>query len=98
MEEGRNVTFDATSSSDDQQSDSELRFSWDFDGDGRYETSGDGLTKIAHAYNEPGEYSVRLQVTDERGLSDTYGPVKITVTESSAPPRDRKVYLPIIKN
>jgi PKD repeat protein len=59
---GQEVTFDASGSSD---SDGYIvSYTWDF-GDG---ASGDGVT-VTHTYNDPGQYKVKLIVTDDGGLT-----------------------------
>ena len=73
---GEPVTFDASSSSD---SDGSLtRFEWDIDGDGSYDLTG---TTIEHTFGSPGEYEVRLRVTDSGGKQSV---VTRTVTVAEA--------------
>lgn len=60
---GEPVEFDATGSSDSNND--ALTYKWDF-GD---ETTGSGATP-SHIYDESGEYTVKLTVTDSNGASD----------------------------
>jgi hypothetical protein len=61
---GEAVTFDASASFDvDGQI---VRYEWDFDGDGL--TDAEGVT-VTHIFEEPGEYSVTLTVTDDDDLT-----------------------------
>ena len=60
------VSFDASGSSDPDGT--ALTYSWDLDGDG---TFGDSTAvKPTHTYTTPGDYTVRVQVTDPGGLTD----------------------------
>ena len=78
---GEAVTFDGSGSYDDQQAASDLTYVWDF-GDG---ASATGQT-AHHAYEDAGEYTAKLTVTDADGAhaSDT---LTIAVT-GSAPEAD----------
>jgi PKD repeat protein len=59
---GQAVTFDASGSSD---SDGHIvSYAWDF-GDGAV---ADGVV-VTHTYNEPGQYKIKLIVTDDGGLT-----------------------------
>ncbi|MEK6274919.1 MAG: PKD domain-containing protein [Actinomycetota bacterium] len=66
---GEEVTFDGSASTDDGPS-SELRYRWDFDGNGSYDATGQVQH---HTYTAGGTYNARLEVTDTNGtgLSDT---------------------------
>ncbi len=58
------VTFDATSSYD---SDGFVeKFEWDFDSDGTYD---EFLPKIVKIWDVPGQYNVKLKLTDDDGYS-----------------------------
>ena len=72
------VSLDATNSSDP---DGEIiSYNWDF-GDG---STGSGATKN-HTYDNPGDYSVELTVTDDAGATDIET-VTISVTSSNQAP------------
>jgi len=58
------VEFDAAGSSDENNDD--LTYEWDF-GDGETGTR----VSPSHTYDKPGEYTVKLTVTDSEGASDT---------------------------
>ncbi len=75
------LLFDASASSDaDGQP---LTYVWDL---------GDGVTrtgeKVLHAYGEPGEYKVRLSVSDGTGLACGQSAVEIKVDAQSREPDD----------
>ncbi|MGM0592406.1 MAG: PQQ-binding-like beta-propeller repeat protein, partial [Halobacteriota archaeon] len=57
---------------------------WDFDGDGIYDDTGEDVT---HTYADPGEYTVRMRVTDNAGsvATDT---ANVTVTDVTDPTAD----------
>jgi len=72
---GESITFDASNSTD---SDGQIeRYEWDFDGDGTVEASGETVT---HTYNNAGNYTATLTVSDTTGLSATTSQI-ITVEE-----------------
>jgi len=60
---GEQVTFDGSGSTDDGPS-SELRYEWDFDGNGSYDATGQVQH---HTYAAAGTYNARLRVTDGNG-------------------------------
>lgn len=64
---GKPVTFDGSLSSDAEQAASELTYEWDFDGDGTVDAAGQS---VRHTYEQGGDYTVTLLVTDAGGLSD----------------------------
>ncbi len=67
-ETGSALSFDSSASSDKEDGTSELQFRWDFDGDGTWDTDWISASVADHAYDEPGNYSVTLQVRDTSGL------------------------------
>lgn len=56
------VQFDASASSDPEGG--ELRYDWDFDGDGTFDATG---VEAEHTYTEIAAYTARLKVTDPEG-------------------------------
>ena len=78
------VAFDGSASSDP---DGHLvRFQWDFDGDGAFETDTGATAAISHTYSAPGVYSVGLLVTDDRGSSALAPRVPVTITKALRAP------------
>lgn len=59
------ITFDASGSSDPDGS--IAGYSWDLNGDGSYDGSGE---TVSRSYDDSGEYSVSLRVTDDDGATD----------------------------
>ena len=73
---GETVTFDASASSDP---DGEIvRYEWDFDGDGSVDVTG---ATVSYVFEEPGEYSVVLIVTDDEGNQDSVAKVIVVKPE-----------------
>ena len=75
---GEPVALDGSGSYDDRQSASDLGYSWDVDGNGTFDASGQ---HVVHTYTAPGVYTVTLKVTDAAGLTDT-DTVTVTVKGS----------------
>ncbi len=63
------VYFSASASSDADGSITGFR--WDFDGDGVFDTSWMNTDAITHSYQDPGLYTLILQVKDDAGLMDS---------------------------
>jgi dipeptidyl aminopeptidase/acylaminoacyl peptidase len=62
---GDPVTFDASSSTDvDGRI---VRYEWDLDGDGSFETDTASVPRVTHAYSRTGTVRVALRVADDRG-------------------------------
>ncbi|MFO7617157.1 MAG: PKD domain-containing protein, partial [Bacteroidales bacterium] len=57
-------TFDASQTFDDEDAYSDLQFRWDFENDGVWDTESGHLPVVTHTYPSPGNYTVRLSVTD----------------------------------
>lgn len=62
--------FDASFSYDDEDSLSELRFSWDWENDGTWDIENSSNFNPVHKYSSIGDYTVNLKVTDTGGSSD----------------------------
>ena len=64
---GRTVTFDGSNSGDSNGS--VVRYEWDLDGNGSFETDTAGASQTTRAYNTPATLNIRLRVTDNDGLT-----------------------------
>jgi hypothetical protein len=64
---GRNVTLDASKSSDSNGS--IVNYAWDLDGDGSYETDGGASPLMVTSYPKPQTVNVGLRVTDNDGVT-----------------------------
>ena len=61
-------TFDASNTTDDHDSLADLRFRWDWQSDGIWDTDWDTDPVRAHRFTKSGTYQVDLQVADVEGL------------------------------
>jgi PKD repeat protein len=66
---GNQVSFDASASSDPD--DSIAKYEWDLDGDGSYETDTGTTKTTTKTYAATGNVTVKLRVTDQGGLTAT---------------------------
>jgi glucose/arabinose dehydrogenase len=73
------VRFDGSQSSDPEGG--ALQFAWDLDGDGAYDDSKDASPTFT--YTNPGNYRVRLRVTDAGGASSV---ASLTISAANTPP------------
>mgnify|MGYP000005727808 CR=1 FL=1 len=64
-------TCDASASSDAEDPPEALEVRWDFEDDGVYDTSFTTAKVITHTYATAGLKTIRLQVRDTKGLTDT---------------------------
>lgn len=64
---GQSVAFAAVASSDPDPMDSIVRYEWDFDGDGSFETDTGAQSATAHTYTTAGTKAPKLRVTDGQG-------------------------------
>lgn len=73
---GRPVTFDASGSSDPERL--ALRYDWDLDGNGSFETAGGSSPRTSRAYSGTTTFNARVRVTDIHGGSAVgSGPVRV---------------------
>jgi len=76
--------YDASGSYDPDGLNEDLRFRWDFDGDGLWDTDFTAEMGFLHKYTHPSLYEVKLEVIDGDSLTSTI--VKnLLVTHSSGP-------------
>jgi CSLREA domain-containing protein len=89
---GTAFTFDASSSSDQDDPTSALQVRWDWENDGTFDTNW-STTKIkSHTFNTAATYTIRLEVKDTGGLIRAITKqVKVDASTSG-----QKVYLPLI--
>ena len=64
-------TFDASACSDNEDPVDELQVTWDWEGDGSWDTEYSTEKIATHRYNMPGTYAVNLRVKDTSGLTFT---------------------------
>jgi len=77
-----NVLLDASGTKDDEDSLDQLRFRWDFEGDGVYDTGLTDSSRIHHVYPLPQFYKPRVEVKDPSGLSTVvYSKVNIGIED-----------------
>src|SRR4051794_37653961 len=83
---GGAIAFDASGSSDADGR--VVRFQWDFDGDGVYETDTAGTSQITRAFSNTGSsprtIAIGLVVTDNGGAVTPAAPITVTITPPSA--------------
>jgi DNA-binding beta-propeller fold protein YncE len=64
---GKQVSFDASASTDPERL--QLRYAWDLDGNGNFETAGGTTPTTARAYDGTTTFSARVRVSDPHGAS-----------------------------
>src|SRR5947199_70623 len=64
------ITFDASSSTDSDPS-ATLQARWDWDSDGTWDTTLSSSLTAQHAFAASGTYTVKLEIQDSHGFSDT---------------------------
>ncbi|WP_019816221.1 ThuA domain-containing protein [Saccharomonospora saliphila] len=73
------VSFDPSGTTDPDGG--QLSYAWDFDGDGETDSTEAGA--VTHTYSDPGQYSAKLSVTDDTGLT---GSASVVVTVGNTAP------------
>ena len=66
-----NFSFDASGCNDAEDSNSDLEVRWDFDGDDSWDTNYSTEKTATYKYSSTGSYTVKLEVKDSEGLTDT---------------------------
>ena len=68
-------TLDGSATFDDEDSTSTLKYRWDFEGDGRWDTEYSSNPVVKHVFNAVGNYSVKFSATDptNRGSMEAKG-------------------------
>ena len=82
-------------SSDNEDPASALEVHWDWENDGIYDTNWSTTKKITHTFKVPIVYTVRLEVKDTAGLTDSTT-LQVTVTSSGAGGLSYQAFLPLI--
>lgn len=77
--------FDASGTSDEDTPASDLKFRWDWDGDGQWDTQYGPGNNTYHQYQNAGTYDVRLEVMDTDGWTDSFHQM-VTVLPDTTPP------------
>jgi hypothetical protein len=77
--------FDASGSTDPEDSLASLRVRWDWDNDGFYDTDYRTIKTIQHVFPVAGVYTVVLEVIDTEGYGATYS-LDVVVTNPNTPP------------
>ncbi len=77
-------TFNAATSSDEEDSYYDLQVRWDFDDDGEWDTTYSTTRTASTSYYDAGIYTVVLEIVDSEGLTDTAEDT-ITIVENDAP-------------
>lgn len=75
--------FNASSVADLEDSVAVLEIRWDWDNDGAWDVNWTNNKTAYHGYSTPGNYTVRLEVMDRIGLTDSYS-MQIVVRPTSA--------------
>ena len=78
---GQAVTFNGSASSDFEGPIADTNHDWDLDGNGSFESTGKTPSR---SYSTPGPVTVRLQVTDSNGATETASQT-ITVNDNAPP-------------
>jgi uncharacterized protein (TIGR02145 family) len=77
--------MDGTATSDPDDKTETVLVSWDWEGDGTFDTQYATKKKVDHKYSKSGTYSVTMVAKDPRGLTDTVK-VPLIVSSSNLPP------------
>ena len=79
-----NFQFNASSSSDLEDATSVLQVRWDWDNDSNWDTGYATTKTVSHSFPSSGDYTVKMQVKDSKGLTNTTSHL-VTVSPKSVP-------------
>jgi len=77
-------SFNASGSRDPDGTSNKLRIRWDYEGDGRWDTTYTITKTSAHAYTAAGDYTPRVEVQDDYGNLASYEQ-RIRITKNTSP-------------
>ncbi len=78
---------DASASSDLEDASTDLRFRWDWEDDGSWDTAWSADPRAEHVYAQPGNYTIRLEVRDRAGGTDEWtASVSVSPSPDVSPP------------
>jgi len=82
------VIVDATDSSDEEDSPEALQVRWDWENDGVYDTSLSKTRVTSHTYAVTGEYTIRLEVWNTMGLTNTVAHTVSVLSDTEPEPEN----------
>jgi formylglycine-generating enzyme required for sulfatase activity len=88
---------DASGSSDNESSNSQLNYRWDWTNDGTWDEEHTGQMTESHQYASSGSYTIKLKVEDPQGLTDETTRT-VSVGVSNTPPTASFTISPEIGN
>lgn len=93
---GSPITIDGSSSTDPEDGTSALKFEWDLDGDGLFDTAPSNDRFLVQYFETPGPRNILARVTDSQGNSSISAPVLVSVRGSiaSTPYRGTPINIP----
>jgi hypothetical protein len=77
--ENQIIVLDATQSSDVDHAQSSLLVAWDVDNDGQFDTEPSTNKTLQHHYQNPGNYLIRVKVTDPAGAQTISTAVSVKI-------------------
>jgi len=75
--------FDAGGSTDNEDLSADLQVRWDWENDGVYDTNYSTTKTASHQYSSTGTYTIKLEVMDTEGLTDT--DTRAIIVDNTAP-------------
>lgn len=79
------IVFDASASHDPNDPDNPLRYRWDFNSDGEYDTEYLESPQVSNQFLAEGEYEVTLEIQDQYGLVNNVSQV-LVIGHANMPP------------